>query len=46
MNQRDEKTNEMKLAKATYEYPNHFRLAKTIEDTFKGKIYKRTKSEE
>lgn len=40
-NHRDEKTNEMKLVKATYQYPDGFNLNKIVHDTFKGKIYKR-----
>ena len=40
-NHRDEKTNEMKLIKATYQYPDGFNLNKIVHDTFKGKIYKR-----
>lgn len=45
-NERDEKTLEMKLVKATYMYPDNFKLKKSIEDTFNGKIYKRNKNEE
>lgn len=40
-NRRDEKTKEMKLISATYQYPTGFNLCKIVKDTFKGKIYKR-----
>lgn len=42
-NQRDEKTHEIKLINATYEYPEKFKLTKIVEDIFVGKIYKRNK---
>lgn len=41
LNIRDEKTHEMKLKEATYEYPENFLLNKIVKDTFKGNIYKR-----
>lgn len=42
-NHRDKKTHEMKLIKATYGYTPNFNLTKIINETMKGKIYKRDK---
>lgn len=40
-NRRDEKTKEMKLISASYQYPIGFNLNKIVGDTFKGIVYKR-----
>ena len=40
-NRRDEKTKEMKLISASYQYPIGFNLNKIVSDTFKGIVYKR-----